>query len=410
MVIDRHTIINTKHINMKKVALIFSANLSNPTGSSAIIRNFADSRAIFKKKGVELSIYSPDFENEEVEISVKKESEKGIYRKTAILVSNYGVNHAIGAVVRLYVRYKRSTIVKDYLKKNTKDDVVFFHELFTCYKYLKKRKNADAKVVLVLHNDGDTYKMLRTEYKTLEKSVFYKYLERLEQYVLEKVDLIGFSADYPCKNFLDLHPKFDKNKMFYVYNGLTLDSTKIKMANNSSDVYEICCVGTVMERKGQRFIVEALHRMASAGTVPNIHFSIIGAGPLKNELEELSAKYGISKYITFCGSTSNVNKYLENSDIFILPSITEGFPIAILEAMRLGLPIVSTNVAGIPEMIKHEQTGLIIEPSVEGVYSFLSNFEKYDWKHMGKHSHELFLEKFTTEKMMESYSDVLKSV
>jgi len=304
----------------------------------------------------------------------------------------------------------RSTIVTDYLRKNTKDDVVFFHELFTCYKYLKKRKNTDAKVVLVMHNDGDTYKMLRTEYKTLEKSIFYKYLERLEQYVLENIDLIGFSADYPCKNFMDLHPEFDENKMFYVYNGLTLDPLKKNLANNNSDVYEICCIGTVMERKGQRFIVEALHKMATTGTIPNIHFSIIGAGPLKNELEILSKQYGISKYITFYGSTSNVNKYLENSDLFILPSITEGFPIAILEAMRLGLPIVSTNVAGIPEMIKDGLTGKIIEPSVDGVLGFLSNFEKYDWKEMGKNSHELFLEKFTTEKMMESYATVLKSV
>ena len=85
-----------------------------------------------------------------------------------------------------------------------------------------------------------------------------------------------------------------------------------------------------------------------------------------------------------------------NSDLFILPSITEGFPIAILEAMRVGLPIVSTNVAGIPEMINDGDTGLIIEPSVDGVFGFLSNFEKYDWKKMGENSHDLFLEKFTT--------------
>ncbi len=394
---------------MKKVALIYSANLSNPTGASAIVRNFADSKAIFTKNGIQLSIYAPDMQNQEEKISVQKEGKKGFYSKCAEMISGYGVNHAIGAVVRLYVSYIRSTTVKDYLAKNTKDDIVFFHELFTCYKYLKKRKNNDAKVVLVLHNDGDTFKMLRTEYKTLEKSFFYKYFLRIERHVLENIDRLGFSADYPCRNFIDLHPEFDKNKMFYVYNGLSLPLKKDPTKNNSG-TYEICCVGTVMERKGQKFIVEALHKMAATSTIPNIHFSIIGGGPLKNELEILSEQYGISKYITFCGSTSNVNKYLENSDLFILPSITEGFPIAILEAMRLGLPIVSTNVAGIPEMIKDGHTGIIIEPSVDGVFGFLSNFEKYDWKNMGEHSHDLFLEKFTTEKMMGSYSTVLKSV
>ena len=395
---------------MKKVALMFSANLSNPTGSSAIIRNFVESKAIFIKNEIDLSIYAPDLENQEEKIAVLKESDKGFYKKSTKIISNYGVNHALGAVIRLYVPYIRSTVVKDYLAMNIQDDVVFFHELFTCYQYLKKRKNNDAKVVLVLHNDGDTFKMLRTEYKTLEKSFFYKYFLRIEKYVLENIDKLGYSADYPCRNFMDLHPEFDKNKLFYVYNGLTLDPLKKNLTNNNSDVYEICCVGTVMERKGQKFIVEALHKMSTTGTIPNVHFSIIGGGPLKNELEILSEQYGISKYITFCGSTSNVNKYLENSDLFILPSITEGFPIAILEAMRLGLPIVSTNVAGIPEMIKDGHTGIIIEPSVDGVFGFLSNFEKYDWKNMGEKSHDLFLEKFTTEKMMESYSTVLKSV
>lgn len=395
---------------MKKVALIYSANLSNPTGASAIIRNFADSKSIFTKNGIQLSIHAPDLHTQDLKIGVQKEGKKGFYSKSAQMISKYGVNHAIGAVIRLFVAYLRSTTVKDYLKKNTKDDVVFFHELFTCYKYLKKRKNDDAKVVLVLHNDGDTFKMLRTEYKTLEKSTYYKYFLRIEQHVLENIDLLGFSADYPCRNFLDLNPEFDKNKIFYVYNGLSINNLKKSPIKNKSGTYEICCVGTVMERKGQRFIVEALHKMAANSTIPNIHFSIIGGGPLKNELEMLSEQYGISRYITFCGSTSNVNKYLENSDLFILPSITEGFPIAILEAMRVGLPIVSTNVAGIPEMIKDEITGIIIEPSVEGVLGFLNNFEKYDWKKMGENSYELFLEKFTTEKMMGSYAAILNSV
>jgi hypothetical protein len=157
---------------MKKVALVFSANLSSPNGSCAIIRNFAASKEIFKKNGVQLSIYAPDMQNPEAEITVKEESEKGFLRKSAILVSKFGVNNAIGAVLRLYVRYMRSTIVSDYLNKKQKDDVVFFHEIFTCYEYLRKRKNTDAKVILVMHNDGDTYKMLRTEYKTLEKSFF----------------------------------------------------------------------------------------------------------------------------------------------------------------------------------------------------------------------------------------------
>ena len=63
------------------------------------------------------------------------------------------------------------------------------------------------------------------------KSTFYKYLERIEQYVFENIDRLGYSADYPCRNFMELHPEFDKNKLFYVYNGLSLDPLKKNLAN-----------------------------------------------------------------------------------------------------------------------------------------------------------------------------------
>lgn len=64
---------------------------------------------------------------------------------------------------------------------------------------------------------------------------------------------------------------------------------------------------------------------------------------------------GISKYIDFIGVSNQVENYLLRSDIFMLPSRDEGFPISILEAMRAGLPIISTNIAGIPEMVFRDQ-------------------------------------------------------
>lgn len=173
---------------------------------------------------------------------------------------------------------------------------------------------------------------------------------------------------------------------------------------------EISCIGTVNERKGQRFIVETLNILNTTGSLPEIHFTIIGDGAIKNELEILVKKYNIEKYISFIGNSNKVTEYLLQSDIFILPSLDEGFPIAILEAMRASLPIVSTKVGGIPEMLENGVNGIFIDPSTKGVCDFISNINNYDWKAMGEKSYQIFLEKFTVKTMIDSYSSVINQL
>ena len=109
-------------------------------------------------------------------------------------------------------------------------------------------------------------------------------------------------------------------------------------------------MGSVSKRKGQDMIVEALVKMSPVQR-EKVHFTIVGDGTLRGELEKLCFEKGISKYIDFIGVSNQVENYLLRSDIFMLPSRDEGFPISILEAMRAGLPIISTNIAGIPEMV-----------------------------------------------------------
>jgi glycosyltransferase involved in cell wall biosynthesis len=395
---------------MNKVALVFGSRIDAPTGASAIVRNFCNSKELFRNQGIELSVYSPDTFNTSIEIAVQKDIDIGFYKRCSRLIKKYAISHTSGAILSILVPYFRSTIVERYIAANNNDEIVFMHDLLSCYKYIKHRKSKKAKIVLVLHNNGDTFKMYREYYKTLERSFFYKYLLRIERKVLENVDKIVFSADYPLQNFLKNHTEFDGDHVSYVYNGLPIEHPKEKLNYNNKHTYEICCVGTICSRKGQPFIVEALHRILNSSMIPDVHFSIIGGGPIMDELEILSKQYAISPYITFYGSSDKVNEYLTNSDIFILPSLDEGFPISILEAMRAGLPIVSTKVAGIPEMIEEGYNGIFIEPSIEGVFDFIDNIDKHNWNKMGKNSRELFLKKFTLEKMIESYSNIFKSL
>jgi glycosyltransferase involved in cell wall biosynthesis len=103
----------------------------------------------------------------------------------------------------------------------------------------------------------------------------------------------------------------------------------------------------------------------------DIYVLIVGDGPLKADLEQLSEDNGTSKLIRFVGYQENVLNYLLVSDIFVLPSDYEGFSIAMLEAMAAGLIPVRTETCGAKEVVQEGENGFLVECSTEGVISGL---------------------------------------
>ena len=184
---------------------------------------------------------------------------------------------------------------------------------------------------------------------------------------------------------------------------------KSSRRNEKSNVINICCVGTVNERKGQRHLIEAVD-MLPPQERGKIHINIVGDGEIKEDLVKLSQEKKLSDYFTFMGNRKDIEEILSHNDIFILPSHNEGLPIAILEAMRQGLPIISTKVGGIPEMIIDGKTGLLIEPSSDSVLSVFKNISSYDWKNMGIESKRLFNEKFSLNSMVDKYSTIFHEI
>ena len=408
---------------MKKVALIYSKNISDLTGVSAVMRSFAENKDLFKKNGIELSVYSR--ENICNKSQILKEARRSnnlkqrIKSKISQFITKHAKKHSLFAFLKIYIASIRPAkkIVQYFVNQNKKYDIIFIHEIFTCYEYLKQCQS-QAKTIFIIHCCGDIYSSYKLDYKNFEKSIYYKYLLHIESRVLSEVDKLGFVAQTPCRNFLKEYPDFHEQKNYPLLLKAMADITKIKPditldilgEGNQKKYLEICCIATIYERKGQKFIVEALNTLKHSGSLPDIHFSIVGDGTSKNELQQLSIDYGIEKYITFCGSSNDITHYLSQSDIFILPSMDEGFPISILEAMRASLPIVSTKVGGIPEMLENGVNGIFIDPSTKGVCDFISNINNYDWKAMGEKSYQIFLEKFTVKTMIDSYSSVINQL
>ena len=94
---------------------------------------------------------------------------------------------------------------------------------------------------------------------------------------------------------------------------------------------------------------------------PHARFLIVGDGPLRDELAALADQLGVRHAVLFLGARADVHDLIWAMDIFVLPSLSEGIPMALLEAMALGRPVVATAVGGIPEIVTHTSNGLLIK-------------------------------------------------
>ncbi len=125
-------------------------------------------------------------------------------------------------------------------------------------------------------------------------------------------------------------------------------------------------IGTVCRlvepKKGLRILLQAMAVLAKRYGQPPCQLLLVGDGPSRHELELLREQLGLSSWVVFAGSRRDIPRVLHAVDAFVLPSLYEGFGIAILEAMAAGKPVIATSVGGIPEFVLSGETGLLVEP------------------------------------------------
>ncbi len=124
----------------------------------------------------------------------------------------------------------------------------------------------------------------------------------------------------------------------------------------------IGCIGTYEERKGQIVLLESIKDLVN-GALPNTHLVLVGEGPDELMLKENVKKFGLSDNVSFFEFTREPVYIFERLDILVLSSLyKEGLPNVILEAMSMNLPVVSSRLAGVPEVVKNGETGFMVEP------------------------------------------------
>ena len=173
-------------------------------------------------------------------------------------------------------------------------------------------------------------------------------------------------------------------------------------ANRGRGEFIIGTIAHLYKTKGLNYLIDAARSI-------DAQFMVIGDGPERNNLESLIAKYNLGNKIKILGAKENAADYLPQFDIFVLPSVKEGFPYAILEAMAAGLPIVATPVGGIPEA--QGDAGILVPPKdskalATAIQSLIDDPKRA--KKMGLAAHER-IKQFSFEKMLEETIKIYKT-
>jgi glycosyltransferase involved in cell wall biosynthesis len=212
---------------------------------------------------------------------------------------------------------------------------------------------------------------------------------------------------------------YQKERVHVVYNGVPWEVQSIPdtaYVSKDKNAPIIGCVGRLCESKGQKNLILAFSNVLDnypSATLWLIGKDQQGGGKYEIELRSLAESLGISNQTVFWGHQDDVRRLMGQMDLLVLPSYEEGFPIVLLEAMSLGVPVVATRVAGVPEMIRNEETGILIPPGnlhemAENMKRLLS--DPLLRKMLGEKGRQEVLKKFGKAAMLEEVRKIYASV
>jgi colanic acid/amylovoran biosynthesis glycosyltransferase len=192
-------------------------------------------------------------------------------------------------------------------------------------------------------------------------------------YLAQKIKSASFViciSDFCRSQVLRIAPNFAAEQLEIVRLGVDCialrPATPAPIVNDSAPV-RLVCTGRLVAAKGHRILLEAISESASSLSAAGIKVScaFIGDGPERSALEALSRRLGIAESVRFVGARAHAPTLAEvaAADIFVLASFAEGLPVALMEAMALGVSCVSTTIAAIPELIRSGENGVLVPPA-----------------------------------------------
>lgn len=381
---------------MNNVLFLSSDNINAKTGAAKFARLLISKPDMWEQEGYILTCLSNSgtFTDETHYRQSFKHKAKQFIKQLLGITS-------VGRRIRFF-NYYMNTLglvpvkkVKPFLNDQT---VVILNDLFVAWNFFN-RYGGNYRTLFIMHNSGELLSMLKDEMQDSKIAVF---LKKCEEMILNSATILVFVSEIARQNFIKVHPNLEgKTKTVYI----GMNSPNYKKKYNGA-LLKIVTVGSVCERKNQLLSIKAIEMLRHH----DIKLTIVGGGPLLNECKKYVDEKKLSEHVKFTGATSEVNRFLSESNLFLMTSKDEGLPVAAQEAMAMGLPLILTDVGGCRELI--HDNGILIHPNIDEVVSAIQYFVDNPDKIMeyGKASSALYVRKFSLEKMLKDYMDILDSL
>ncbi|QXD31756.1 glycosyltransferase family 4 protein [Candidatus Pelagisphaera phototrophica] len=291
---------------------------------------------------------------------------------------------------------------------------------------------------LVFFSDGSPFSSLHAKKKAIEMGIPFVILTHCvnKQWRVERAPLMGdlrlvFEnaeelVSVSNKNLIDLRANFSLpvNKGRVIYNGRPDKffqkrdlSTRLRIRKEleiSKNAVVCTTIGRMEVMKGYQYLLSAIEILKNTTIWPELQFVWIGNGTLENRFRSMAAEMGVDDSIHFLGSRNDIEDVLDASDLFVLPSQYEGMPLSVIEAMAKRLPVIASNVSGIPEALG--STGFLIpdpraNPTLasEQISSVIETWGPRirNGEKMGQNAYERACKLFKSKKMLQSYRELV---
>jgi glycosyltransferase involved in cell wall biosynthesis len=237
----------------------------------------------------------------------------------------------------------------------------------------------------------------------------YNHLDRM---ALKKFNALAAVSDKVAQRLLAFGVPAEKIKT--IANGI--DVTAFERAEplpllNAEGSTVVGVVARLDLQKGFEYLLQAARKLCK--TFSGLKIVIVGDGPDRDAIEEMIEQYGLQSNVILAGQQSNMPGVYAAMDIFVLPSLNEGLPMTILEAMAASKPVIATRVGAIPSVIKDGENGLLVDPrDSEGLRNAIANLlgDAERRRRMGDQAHALVSRGYTSEAMALKYREMYEEV
>lgn len=382
---------------MKRVSIVVN-NYMQMQGINSVVDQFMYNKKMYEEKDTKiLAVYDSKKIHKEI-----PEREVNKRKKNRFLIDNIkslNIYHSFFfQTLLIYLRFVRvgkkacDIVYHNFLN----EDILVFQDVFAGYFFLKKNKLC--KLVYMTHMYQDEIEQLLFNFPKISGSFVEKKLRKIYKYVYENSDGVITICNTAQKHILDNNLC---KSIKVIYNGVS--SINQMASPGSHSKIRFVMASSITKRKGMDIFLAAIEEL-DFEIMQQCEFHIFGEGDYFSSLENACKKYN---NIFFYGKTKKPYQYYKDKDIYLMTSRYETLPMGIIEAMSCGMPILSTKVGAIDELVINNINGYLINVDstsiINGIKQVVENKDKL--AEMGQNSYKLFYDNFSSKKWTEKFAE-----